>query len=87
MIEELVKEKRNERDQQETDKIFRAIHEQAYWKRQENENIRMLKNIEKELNKDTKKEFKARLIEDSLNFVLFVLAAILTILLLVVLCY
>lgn len=87
MIEELVKEKRNERDQQETDKIFRAIHEQAYWKRQENENKRMLKNIEKELKKDTKKEFKARLIEDSLNFVLFVLAAIPTILLLVVLCY
>ena len=87
MIEELVKEKRNERDQQETDKIFRAIHEQAYWKRQENENKRMLKNIEKELKKDTKKEFKARLIEDTLNFVLFVIAAIPTILLLVVLCY
>ena len=87
MIEELVKEKRKQNDQEETDKIMNAIHEQAYWKRQENENKRMLKNIERELKKDTKKEFKARLIEDSLNFVLFVLAAIPTILLLVVLCY
>ena len=56
MIEELVKEKRNERDQQETDKIFRAIHEQAYWKRQENENKRMMANIDRELRKPTKKD-------------------------------
>lgn len=87
MIEELVKEKRLQKDQEETSKIFDAIHRQAYWKRQENENKRILKNIERELKKDTKKEFKARLIEDTLNFVLFVIAAIPTILLLVVLCY
>lgn len=56
MIEELVKQKRLERDQKETDKIFKAIHEQAYWNRQEEENKRMMNNIDKELRKPTKKD-------------------------------
>ena len=56
MIEELVKEKRLERDQQETNKMFNAIHEQAYWKRLDEENKRMMNNIDKELRKPTKKD-------------------------------
>lgn len=83
MIEEIL----NKKDQEETNKIFNVIHKQAYWKNKEIENKRMLQNIEKELKKDKIKEFKANLIEDSINFVLFVAMCIPTIMLLVVLCY
>lgn len=72
MIEELVKEKRKQVDEAETNKIMNAIHNQAYWNRQEDENKRMLANMERELKKDTKKEFKERLINDTLNFALLI---------------
>lgn len=85
MIEELVKEKRLERDQEETNKIMNAIHKQAYWRNQDEENKRMLANMDKVL--QNKKNPKNRLIEDTLNFGMFVIVAIPTILLLVVLCY
>lgn len=58
MIEELRKDYKKrliKKDQEETDKIFKAIHEQAYWNRQE-ENKRMMNNIERELSKPTKKD-------------------------------
>lgn len=97
MIEELRKDYKKrliKKDQEETDKIFNAIHEQAYWKRLDDENKRILKNIEKqeqqhklEQKRAKRKEFKDRLIEDSINFALFVMIAIPTVLLLVVLCY
>lgn len=82
MIEELVKEKREERDQEETNKIMSAIHNQAKDRYYFEKGKRYLAT-----KKNTKKEFKARLIEDTLNFGLFVIAAIPTILLLVVFCY
>ena len=53
MIEEIL----NKKDQEETNKIFNAIHKQAYWKNKEIENNRMLQNIEKELKKDKIKEW------------------------------
>lgn len=56
MIEELKKEYLKKKDQEETDKMFNAIHEQAYWNRQEEENKRMMNNIERELRKPTKKD-------------------------------
>ena len=83
MIEELL----NKKDQEETNKIFNAIHKQAYWKNKELENKRMLQNIEKELKKDKIKEFKANLIEDSINFVLLIAMFIPILTLLVVICY
>lgn len=85
MIEELVKEKRLERDYEETNKIMNAIHKQAYWRNQDEENKRMLANMDKVL--QNKKNPKNRLLEDTLNFGMFVIVAIPTILLLVVLCY
>lgn len=59
MIEELRKDYKKrliKKDQEETDKIFKAIHEQAYWNRQEEENKRMMANIDRELRKPTKKD-------------------------------
>ena len=59
MIEELRKDYKKrliKKDEEETDKIFKAIHEQAYWNRQEEENKRMMNNIERELSKPTKKD-------------------------------
>lgn len=85
MIEELVKEKRMQKDQEETNKIMNAIHKQAYWRNQDEENKRMLANMDKVL--QNKKNPKNRLLEDTLNFGMFVIVAIPTILLLVVLCY
>lgn len=89
MIEELVKEKRKQMDQEETNKMMNAIHEQAYWKRLEAENKRMLSNMDKELNRKRakRKELKQQLFEDTVCFVLMVIALIPTIMLLVVLCY
>lgn len=80
MIEELVKEKREERDQEETNKIMSAIHSQA-------KDRYCFDKAKAYLKKNTKKEPKNRLIEDALNFGLFVIVSIPTILLLVVLCY
>lgn len=48
MIEELVKEKRIERDRKEEEKIFSAIHKQAYYRRLDDENKQMLKNMAKQ---------------------------------------
>lgn len=47
MIEELIKEKRIERDNNETDKIMEAIHTQAKWERVEEHRKGMLKKISK----------------------------------------
>ena len=80
MIEELVKEKREMVDREETNKMLEAIHRQA-------KDAYYFEKAKKYLKKDTKKEFKARLIEDSLNFALLIVAVIPMILLLVVLCY
>ena len=82
MIEELVKEKREMVDREETNKIMNAIHSQAKERYYFEKGKRYLAT-----KKNTKKEFKERLIEDALNFGLFVIVAIPTILLLVVLCY
>ena len=92
MIEELRKDYKKrliKKDQEETDKIFNAIHEQAYWKRLEAENKRMLSNMDKELNRKRakRKELKQQLFEDTVCFVLMIIALIPTIMLLVVLCY
>lgn len=87
MIEELVKEKRKQRDQEETQKIMNAIHEQAYWKKVELENKRIQANIDKELKKDTKKEVKHQLKEELICFPLLVVSLIPIITLLIVLCY
>lgn len=87
MIEELVKEKRKQRDQEETQKIMNAIHEQTYWKKVELDNKRILANIDKELKKDTKKEVKHQLKEELICFPLLVASLIPTIILLIVLCY
>lgn len=70
MIEELVKQKRLERDQEETDKMFNAIHEQAYWKRQEEENKRMMANIDRELRKPTKKDKIKEVLQHELEIAL-----------------
>ena len=59
MIEELRKDYKKrliKKDQEETDKIFNVIHEQAYWKRLDEENKRMMNSIDKELSKPTKKD-------------------------------
>lgn len=45
LFEEMVKDLRKENDNKETDKIFNAIHKQAYWNRMEEENKRMLASI------------------------------------------
>ena len=79
MINELIKEKHEQVDREEEAKIMDAIHRQA----KDSYYMAKAKNYLKK--KDTKKEFKARLINDSLNFVLFAIAVIPTLLLLIVL--
>ena len=83
MIEELVKEKRLERDHEETNKIMNAIHKQAYWRNQDEENKRMLANMDKVL--QTKRNAKHRLIEETLNFALLI-SVIPVLILLAVIC-
>lgn len=56
MIEELIKEKRIERDLEETNKIMSAIHEQAYWNRKDKEEKEMVKKLDKELKNNKIKE-------------------------------
>ena len=51
MIEELIKE----RDQEETNKILDAIHNQAKWERLYEERKATMKKIDRELKKPTKK--------------------------------
>ena len=70
MIEELKKEYLKKRDQEETDKMFNAIHEQAYWKRQEEENKRMMANIDRELRKPTKKDKIKEVLQHELEIAL-----------------
>lgn len=54
MIEELIKEKREQVDQEETNKIMSAIHNQAKWNTLEEGNKRMMKKLGKALNKKSK---------------------------------
>lgn len=67
MIEELVKEKHEEINRKEEEKIFSAIHQQA------KDNYYFEKGRKYLANKKAqKKENKARLIEDTLNFALLI---------------
>ena len=52
---DLVKEKREQRDQEETNKMMEIIHRQARYKNMEEEDQRMMACIDKELKKPTKK--------------------------------
>lgn len=73
MIEELRKDYKKrliKKDQEETDKMFNAIHEQAYWKRQEEENKRMMANIDRELRKPTKKDKIKEVLKNELEIAL-----------------
>ena len=73
MIEELRKDYKKrliKKDQEETDKIFNAIHEQAYWKRLDEENKRMMNNIDKELSKPTKKDKIKEVLQHELEIAL-----------------
>ena len=73
MIEELKKDYKKrliKKDQEETDKMFNAIHEQAYWKRQEEENKRMMANIDRELRKPTKKDKIKEVLQHELEIAL-----------------
>ena len=55
---DLVKEKREQRDQEETNKMMEIIHRQARYKNKEEEDKRMMALIDKELKKPTKKKIK-----------------------------
>ena len=73
MIKELRKDYKKrliKKDQEETDKMFNAIHEQAYWKRQEEENKRMMANIDRELRKPTKKDKIKEVLKNELEIAL-----------------
>lgn len=70
MIEELKKEYLNKKDQEETDKMFNAIHKQAYWKRLDDENKRMMANIDRELRKPTKKDKIKEVLQHELEIAL-----------------
>lgn len=63
MLEELVKEKK--RDREETEKIFSAIHEQAHWKKVEDDRARILNNLNRaeQKKKAQKKEWLYKCIE------------------------
>ena len=50
--------------------MFNAIHEQAYWKRQEEENKRMMANIARELRKPTKKDKIKEVLKNELEIAL-----------------
>ena len=60
-----------------------AIHKQAYWRNQDEENKRMLANMDKVL--QTKRNAKHRLIEETLNFALLI-SVIPVLILLAVIC-
>ena len=60
LFEEMVKIKREERDNKETDKMIAIINEQAHWRRVEEENKRMLANLERAERKAKEDAKKAR---------------------------
>ena len=63
LFEEMVKNLREENDNTETNKIFNAIHKQAYWNKVEEENKRMLANIAKQERIAKKQERKEEIVE------------------------
>ena len=82
MIEELKKEYLERINKQEEEKIFNAIHEQAYWKKVEADNKRIFNNIRK-TEKNNKKRVAPKVVEVAtllisitpILFMLFVLGA------------
>lgn len=76
MIEELKKEYLKKKDQEETDKMFNAIHEQAYWKRLDDENKRMMANIDRELRKPTKKDKIKEVLQHELETALLLIMSL-----------
>ena len=89
IFEEMVKIKREEIDNSETNKMFNAIHRQAYYRRLEDENKRMLAKLARAEKAAKKQERKEAIIErvkeelftaamlimiSPLFFVLFILA-------------
>lgn len=54
MIEELRKEYLEKKDKQEEEKIFNAIHQQAYWNKVEADRKRILTNLERQEPKKSK---------------------------------
>ena len=60
LFEEMVKIKREEMDSKETDKMFEAIHRQAYFNKVEAENKRILANLERAERKAREEEKKAK---------------------------
>lgn len=81
MINELLMQK----DYEETNKMLKAIHRQAKDAYYFEKGRKYLESLEEK--RQQKKEFKEYLLNDLFNFVLFLIFAIPTILLLVVLCY
>lgn len=67
---DLVKEKREQRDQEETNKMMEIIHRQARYKNKEEEDKRMMALIDKELKKPTKKKIKEVVINGLANTLL-----------------
>jgi len=58
MIDELVKEKHNQIDQEETEKMMNIIHRQAYWKNKEDDYQRVIDNMDKEERKEKPNKIK-----------------------------
>ena len=63
IFDEMVKNLREENDNTETNKIFNAIHKQAYWNKVEEENKGMLANIAKQERIAKKQERKEEIVE------------------------
>lgn len=60
IFDEMVKNLREENDNIETNKMFEAIHRQAYFNRAEAENKRILANLERAERKAREEEKKAK---------------------------
>jgi hypothetical protein len=67
IFDEMVKNLREENDNKETDKMLNAIHRQAYFKRVEEENKRMLANMAKK-EKEAKKQERKQAIIDRVKY-------------------
>lgn len=67
IFDEMVKNLREENDNKETDKMLNAIHRQAYFKRAEEENKRMLANIARK-EKEAKKQERKQAIIDRVKY-------------------
>lgn len=67
IFDEMVKNLREENDNKETDKMLNAIHRQAYFKRAEEENKRMLANIARK-EKEAKKQERKQAIIDRIKY-------------------